>query len=94
MNLLYWQVTCEAFNTPEGGIGGSSKPVTQVIIPSSTSSKSMTVLPKKRKRQFSLHSMKLGSGTIELLGSLNVGQVLVELNCSGIWDLKSVKLMG
>jgi len=31
-NLLYWQVTCELFGTPEEWIGGSSKQVIPAII--------------------------------------------------------------
>ena len=70
---------------PKSGIGGSSKPVIQAIIPSSTSSNSMAVRPTTTQAAILVAQQKpLVVDTIELPKNLDVGQVLVELKCSGI----------
>ena len=67
------------------GIGGLNTPGTQVTIPSSTSNDPMIMRPSTTKAAILVAQHEpLVVDTIELPSNLDVGQVLVELQCSGI----------
>jgi SAM-dependent methyltransferase len=85
-NLLYWQVTCEAFNTPEEWPGGLSKPgIAATTRLSTLSEMQIMTMPTTMKAAVLVGQREpLVIADVALPSALLPGQVLVKVHCSGI----------